>query len=136
MISTLDKKVILVVEDERALSDAIKAKLTKTGFDVVTARAVTQALQYLVEGVAIDAIWLDHYLLGKENGLDLIAQVKEDGSKWKNVPIFVVSNTVSPEKVQSYLRLGANKYYTKSNFKLEEIINDICATLKGICHKD
>ena len=136
MTSTMDKKVILVVEDERALAEAIKAKLTKTGFDVVTARAVTQALQYLIEGVAIDAIWLDHYLLGKENGLDLIAKVKEDGSKWKSVPIFVVSNTVSPDKVQAYLHLGATKYYTKSNFRLDEIIGDICKVLDSVCHQD
>lgn len=124
-------KAVLVVEDERPLAEAIKIKLEKTGFTVVSARSVVQALDYLKDQVHIDAIWLDHYLLGQENGLDLVTQVKEDDSKWKNIPIFVVSNTATAEKVQSYLRLGVNKYYTKSNFRLDDIIKDIEDFLNG-----
>lgn len=125
MDDTLNSKVILVVEDERPLAEAIKTKLVISGCDVVTARTVEQALGYLKESVKIDAVWLDHYLLGKENGLDFVAKIKEDGSQWKEIPIFVVSNTVSPEKVQTYLRLGANKFYTKANYRLDQIIGDI-----------
>lgn len=134
-LSNLEKKTVLVVEDERPLAEAIKTKLVKTGFDVVSARTVVQALQYLEEGVKIDAIWLDHYLLGSENGLDFVTKTKDEKSKWKNIPIFVVSNTVSQDKVQAYLKLGAEKYYTKSNFRLEQIINDICSTLNVKCNK-
>ncbi len=121
---------ILIIEDERPLAEAIKLKLEKNGFSTVSARSVNAALQYLTEGVKIDAIWLDHYLLGKENGLDLVIKMKEDGSKWKKIPIFVVSNTASPDKVAGYLRLGVEKYYTKSDFRLEKIISD----LKGVLH--
>ena len=121
----MEDKTILVVEDERPLADAIKIKLGKSGLTVVTARTVEQALRYLEEEVKIDAIWLDHYLLGQENGLDLVAKIKADDSEYKNLPIFVVSNTASPEKVQAYLRLGVNKYYTKADNRLEQIIGDI-----------
>lgn len=120
-----EQKTILVVEDERPLVEAIRIKLEKSGFAVTTARAVKQALQYLTEGVKVDAIWLDHYLLGQEDGLDLVAKIKEDGSPWKDIPVFVVSNTATADKVQSYLRLGVNKYYTKADFSLELIIKDI-----------
>jgi DNA-binding response OmpR family regulator len=121
----MSKKVILVCEDERPLAEAITKKLEKNGFEVVTSRTVTQALRYLEEGVRIDGIWLDHYLLGKEDGLDLVAKIKEDTSAWKNVPIFVVSNTATAEKVHSYMKLGVKNYYTKADFKLEQIIADI-----------
>jgi len=120
-----EQKNILVVEDERPLAEAIKIKLEKSDFVVTTARTVKQALQYLEEGVKIDVIWLDHYLLGQENGLDLVAKIKEESSSWREIPIFVVSNTATPDKVQSYLRLGVNKYYTKADFRLELIIKDI-----------
>jgi CheY-like chemotaxis protein len=119
------EKSILVVEDEQVLSDVIKTKLEKNGFKVTTARTVEQSLNYLKDGLKIDVIWLDHYLLGQENGLDLVAKIKSDESTWKNIPIFVVSNTASADKVQAYLRLGVSKYYTKSNFRLEDIISDI-----------
>jgi len=127
---TENKKTILVVEDEQALINAIKNKLEISGFNVVTARSVERAVDYLSNVNKIDLVWLDHYLLGKENGLDLVSLMKDVKSKWKKIPIFVVSNTATPEKVNSYLRFGVDKYYTKSDYKLEDIIKDISNVLK------
>lgn len=116
---------ILVIEDERPLSEAIKMKLENNGFTVITARTVEQALNYLEDIENIEAIWLDHYLLGKEDGLDLVSKIKQDGAKWKKLPIFVVSNTATPDKIQSYIRLGISKYYVKAEHRLDGIINEI-----------
>jgi DNA-binding response OmpR family regulator len=78
--STLhERKTILVIEDERPLVKAIEAKLEKSGFDVVTARTVKQGLAYIDEIDSIDAVWLDHYLLGEETGLDFVAEMKRRG---------------------------------------------------------
>lgn len=118
-------KTILVIEDERPLLEAVKAKLEKSGFGVTTARSVEQALNYLEDLERVDAIWLDHYLLGKEDGLDFVIKSKAKDGKWNKIPIFVVSNTASPAKVQSYIRLGINKYYVKAEHRLDEIINDV-----------
>ena len=121
----LNQKNILVVEDERPLLEAIKTKMEKAGFEVTTARTVEQALNYLTDLERVDAIWLDHYLLGKENGLDFVTQLKREGGEWSHIPIFVVSNTASPDKVQSYIRLGVNKYYVKAEHRLDEMIQEI-----------
>ena len=120
----------MVMEDEMPLQEAISKKMEISGFSVVTARSVDQAMHYLEELEKIDVIWLDHYLLGKENGLDFVSKVKGEGSKWKNIPIFVVSNTASPEKVGAYVSLGVHKYYTKADYQLEEIIKDIKSYLE------
>jgi len=120
-----NEKTMLVIEDERPLVEAIKHKLENNGFAVVTARTVEQALNYLEDLKQVDAIWLDHYLLGKEDGLDFVSKIKQDGAKWKNIPIFVISNTASPKNVQSYIRFGVKKYYVKAEHRLDEIINDI-----------
>ncbi len=119
------QKTILVVEDERPLLEAIKIKLEKTGFAVVTSRTVDQTMDYLNEIGTVDAVWLDHYLLGKENGLDFVMKLKANDGRWNKIPIFVVSNTASPDKVQAYITFGVNKYYTKADHRLEEIIADI-----------
>jgi DNA-binding response OmpR family regulator len=125
-------KVILVLEDERPLLEAIKLKLEKNNFEVVTARSVEQAKQYVYELEEVDGIWLDHYLIGKESGLDFVAWCKEDdNTKCKNVPIFVVSNTASSDKVSTYMSLGAKKYFIKSNHRLDEIISEIKESLSG-----
>lgn len=123
--------VALVIEDERPLLEAIRMKLEKNGFDVVGARKVEEAFNHMKDVEKIDAVWLDHYLLGSENGLDFLARIKQEDSKWKNVPIFVVSNTASPEKMQTYLRLGAVKFYIKAEKRLEEIIADIKSFLEN-----
>ncbi|HPS21202.1 MAG TPA: hypothetical protein PLO44_00095 [Candidatus Paceibacterota bacterium] len=60
------KPVILVVEDEMPLLQAIKIKLEKNNFDVVTARTIEQAINYVQDLDRIDGVWLDHYLLGKK----------------------------------------------------------------------
>lgn len=127
----MDKdKIILVVEDEKPLAEAVSAKFKIKGFQVVTARAVEQAKNYVTDLKRIDAIWLDHYLLGKEDGLDFVAWCKgDDNKKFKTIPIFVVSNTASPDKVATYLSLGVKDYYIKANYKLEKIIDDIAEKL-------
>jgi CheY-like chemotaxis protein len=122
------KHTILVIEDERPLQEVIRMKLELNGFSVLTARAIDQALEYMEEVPSVAVIWLDHYLLGKETGIDFVAKLKNH-TKWRSVPIFVVSNTASPDKVQSYLQLGVNKFYTKSDYRLDQIIEAICAAL-------
>ena len=125
-----NNKVVLVLEDEKPLLEAIRIKLEKNNFSVVTARSVEQAKQYFDDLDHVDVIWLDHYLLGKENGLDFIKRFKANGGRWKNIPVFVVSNTEGAKTIQSYVELGISKYYVKSNHRLDEIIDDINASLK------
>lgn len=140
------KKTILVIEDEKPLLDVVHSRLQKKGFGVMTARSVDevfnagieessmgiiavhsiqQALDYLEDLEKVDAIWLDHNLLGKENGFDLVKKIKANGGRWKKVPIFVVSNTEASKTIKSYVDLGVYKYYVKSNHKLDDIIGDI-----------
>lgn len=125
MKPTSQTKTILVIEDERPLVSIIETKLEKAGFDVVSARTIDQGLGYIEDIPTIDAVWLDHYLLGKKTGLDFIAKLKAPESKWNKIPIFVVSNTASEGNVRSYIGLGVSKYFVKAEHRLEEITKDI-----------
>ncbi|MEX0930150.1 MAG: response regulator [Candidatus Paceibacterota bacterium] len=124
-----DTYSILVVEDEKPLLEIIQTKLESNGFEVATARTAEQALDYLESGMEVDVIWLDHYLIGEENGLSFLARIKKEEAKWKGIPVFLVSNTAGAETVQSYLRLGVEKYFTKADNRLDDIVNDIKAFL-------
>lgn len=118
------KRTILVIEDEKQLQEAIRMKLENSGFEVVTARTVEEGLNFMNDLQKIDVVWLDHYLLGKESGLDFVAKVKTHDT-WRNIPVFLVSNTASEDKVKAYLQLGVQKYYTKADYRLDGIIEDI-----------
>jgi DNA-binding response OmpR family regulator len=122
----LDAPHILVLEDDRSLANAIVRKLELEGFIVSSASSAQRAEEILAGADRIDAIWLDHYLLGDEDGLDFLANIRgKVNSPHANVPVYVVSNTASDDKVKSYLRLGAEKYYVKADHSLEEIITSI-----------
>lgn len=122
---------ILVVEDEIPLLDVITRKLENAGLDVVSARSVDQALDYLENMESISAVWLDHYLLGRDDGLVLVAQLKNDDSPYKSIPVFVVSNTASDNKVHQYLSLGIDKYFVKAENALDKIITSILIAIKN-----
>lgn len=123
------QKTILVVEDEQSLLQAVKIKLSQEKYTVSSAKSIETAKGSLASQ-KIDAVWLDHYLMGSGSGLDLVHFMKKKDSPYKNIPIFVVSNSTSPEKERSYLTIGANKFYTKSNFKLAAIVEDITTYLE------
>lgn len=123
------KKTILVVEDEKPLSSAIDKSLTKKGFRVLSANSVERGLVHLKKE-KISAIWLDHYLVGEASGLDLVVMLKDNKSKWKDIPVFVVSNTASPDKVKYYLELGVDRYYTKSDVRLDFLVSEIEKIIK------
>lgn len=116
-----DVPTIMVVEDETLLLQAITKKLKLTGLDVVSCASGQQALDYLnnMENLP-DSIWLDYYLKDM-NGLAFMQTVKEN-AKWAHIPVVVVSNSASPEKVNNMLALGAKKYILKAEFRLDEII--------------
>ena len=94
------------------------------GFDPIVVATVEDGIKQLQNLKEVDVIWLDHYLLGTENGLDFVVQLKNH-PEWKEIPIFVVSNTASTTNIRSYIQLGVSNYYTKADYDINQIINDI-----------
>ncbi len=121
-----DKKqrTILVLEDERQLAKAVREAFIERGFDPIVVSTVDDGIKQLENLKTVDVIWLDHYLLGTGNGLDFVVQLKNH-AEWKNIPIFVVSNTASTTNIRSYIQLGVSNYYTKADYDITQIINDI-----------
>lgn len=112
---------IMVVEDETLLLQAITKKLKISGMDVLSCASGQQAIDYLDNLDELpDAVWLDYYLKDM-NGLAFMEQLK-DNPKWQHIPVIVVSNSASPDKVSNMLALGARKYILKAEYRLDEII--------------
>jgi len=58
------------------------------------------------------------------NGLAFMQELKQN-EKWIGIPVIVVSNSASPDKVNNMLALGAKKYILKAEYRLDEIISMI-----------
>lgn len=117
------KPILLVVEDELPLLQAILHKASGIGFDVVTARSVDEAIHYLTDLATIDAIWVDHFLPAKE-GIELLRHLRRD-SRWNATPVFLVTNVIEADIVNEYIKLGISGYYTKMLMSLDDIVTKI-----------
>lgn len=125
------KPLVLVVEDEVLLLEAISKKLQLNNINVVGASSCEQAIDYLKDlSKKPDAIWLDYYL-GDLNGVDFMQELNKN-KEWMEIPVLVVSNSASPEKVQKMLSLGVKKYMIKAEHRLDELVEEIKKFIKEI----
>jgi DNA-binding response OmpR family regulator len=116
-----DHPTIMVIEDETLLLQAITKKLKLSDMDVLSCASGQQGIDYLKNLDRLpDAVWLDYYLKDM-NGLAFMQELKANPA-WANIPVLVVSNSASPDKVSNMLALGAKKYILKAEYRLDEII--------------
>ena len=118
------KHTILILEDERQLAKAVREAFLGRGFEPIVVATVADGFKELKSHKSVDVIWLDHYLLGSGNGLDFVVELKSH-PEWRGIPIFVVSNNASSTNIRSYIQLGVSNYYTKADYDIEQIMNDI-----------
>lgn len=115
------KPIVMAVEDEPLLLKAIAKKLESSNITAIWCLTGEQAFDYLQTNEELpDAIWLDFYLTDMEG--DLFMKKLKANKKWANIPVIVVSNTASPDKVKTMLALGAKKYLVKAEHRLDEIV--------------
>ena len=120
-------KKILIVEDEKILSEMYKFKLGKEGFEVIGAMEVDEAID-LGKKNRPDLVVLD-ILLPKENGINYLIKIKDIG-ELKSVPVLVLSNFDDNETRARAFELGAKDYLIKSNHDPKEIVEKIRELLK------
>ena len=70
MAISMSVPVLLVIEDELPLLEAIVVKARQNGFEVVSGRSVAEGIEMLKSISSVDAVWVDHFLpdqIGLEN---------------------------------------------------------------------
>ncbi|MCT6893295.1 MAG: response regulator YycF [Bombilactobacillus mellifer] len=116
-------KKILVVDDEKPITDIIKFNLNKEGFDVITAFDGEEALTK-TEEESPDLILLD-LMLPKIDGLEVARQIR----KSKNTPIIIISAKDDEIDKILGLEMGADDYVTKP-FSNRELVARVKANLR------
>lgn len=108
-------KKILIVDDEKPISDIIKFNMTREGYEVVTAFDGREALSMFVAELP-DIVILD-LMLPEIDGLEVAKTIR----KTSNVPIIMLSAKDSEFDKVIGLEIGADDYVTKpfSNRELQ-----------------
>ena len=115
------KRKILLVEDSKSVSEALKAVLEAEGKLVFLARDGVTGLA-LARREKPDLILLD-LLLPKLNGYEVCAALKRDNST-RHIPVLVISTMDSAESVEKAKICGA-KNFMKKPYNLEDLLLEI-----------
>ncbi|MGM9551058.1 MAG: response regulator [Clostridia bacterium] len=120
----MNTKKVLVVDDEKPISDILKFNLSKSGYEVLCAYDGEEGLRLALDE-NVDLILLD-VMLPKLEGFEVLKMVRE---KKKNVPILML--TAREEEVDKILGLewGADDYITKP-FSMRELLARVKANLR------
>lgn len=121
----MNQKKILVIEDEKTISDIVKFNLTKEGYIVETAFDGEEGLQKTYS-MSPDLILLD-IMLPKIDGFQVCKKIRES----LNTPVIML--TAKEEEVDKVLglELGADDYITKP-FGMRELIARVKANMRRI----
>ena len=114
---------LLVVEDDRAILEAVAYNLERQGHEVVRAEDGVSALE-LSRTIDPDLIVLD-LMLPRMSGLDVCRVVREE----RPVPIVVLTARDTEADTVAGLDLGADDYITKP-FSMRELLARIGALLR------
>lgn len=119
----VNKKTVLVVDDEQPIVDILKYNLEKEGFDVLTANNGEAAVNSARTNNP-DLILLD-IMLPKMDGFEVCRAIRESS----NVPIIMI--TARDEEVDKVLglELGADDYITKP-FSVREMMARVKANMR------
>ena len=125
MSTAAQRRVILVVEDEPTLADAVVARLAAAGFDTVHAADGPAA----VEAARIhlpDALVLDVMLPGFD-GLEVCRRVQAE----RPTPVLMLTARDAESDLLAGLGSGADDYLTKP-FSMRELIARVQALLRRV----
>jgi len=127
----MEKKKILVVEDDSVLRDVLIAKLSKTGYFVSGAEDGEVAMDAMRKDKP-DLILLD-ILMPKKDGMQVMEEMNKD-ENLKGIPIVIVSNSGQPIEIERAKQLGARDFLIKAVFEPNEVLEkvDIILGKRGV----
>ncbi|MDD4899443.1 MAG: response regulator [Candidatus Omnitrophica bacterium] len=112
---------ILVVDDDKDIVDSLHSKLTREGYQVVSAFDGEEALVRVKEDNP-DVILLD-LMLPKLNGFDVLKETRERfKDKWR--PIIIISANLELDALKKCYDMEADHYLTKP-VTMEKILQGI-----------
>jgi two-component system response regulator VicR len=119
----MNLKKVLIIEDEKPISDIIKFNLEKDGFEVEVAYDGEEGLRK-IQNIHPDLVLLD-VMLPKMDGFEVLKRTRESSQ----VPVLML--TAKEEEVDKVLglELGADDYITKP-FGMRELIARIKANIR------
>lgn len=115
-------KKILIVEDEKILSELLNRKLSELGYEVKVVEDGEEGLRAIKE-MRPDLVLLD-IVMPKKNGFEVMEEVRAD-QDIKETKIIIISNSGQPVEIDKARKLGAVDWLIKTEFDPQEVIEKV-----------
>lgn len=126
-MATQTKQTILIVEDEIAILNALRDKLTREGFAILEAKNGEEGLEIALR-IHPDLILLD-IIMPVMDGLTMLSRLRED--PWgKDAKVIILTNLSESAKVSEVMAKESFDYLVKSDWKLEEVVKKVQERVK------
>ena len=114
--------LILIAEDESALSGVLKSKLARHGFVVETAADGVEALEKM-RLIKPQLVLLD-LIMPNKNGFQVLEEAKAD-PEIKDIKVVVFSNLNQSEDRERAKKMGALDFLVKSDLGINEVVGRV-----------
>jgi CheY-like chemotaxis protein len=126
--TNMDKKIILVVEDDDSLREALNKKLLSEGFVVFEAKNGEEGLEISLREHP-DLILAD-ILMPRMDGLEMLKKIQED--EWgKTVRFIILTNINDAEEISKAMNLvpmnnkESFEYFVKSDIQIADVVDKV-----------
>ncbi len=122
------RHIILIIEDEVSLRNALRDKFSREGFFVISANdgetGLSTALKEQPHVILLDVV------MPKMDGISMLKKLRLENEWGKNVPVILLTNLgADDEKVMKEIKEDKSAYYlVKSDWP----INDLIAKIREI----
>ncbi|MFH0805006.1 MAG: response regulator [Patescibacteria group bacterium] len=124
------KGKIVIIEDERILSEVLSKKLETEGYQVYTAEDGELGLQ-VIEQFKPDVVLLD-IVMPKMNGYEVLGVLYEKFGREKMPPVIIISNSGQPVEIERARDLGAKDFIIKAQFTPDEVVGKVAKLLGSL----
>ncbi len=117
-------KKLLIVEDEKMLSEMYAERFAYEGFEILLAEDGEKGVEMALEEKP-DLIILD-ILLPRKEGVDVLKEVRESGGWGSSVPIIMLTNLDCNDYIlEAIEKYSPSYYFIKSNIELKEVVKKV-----------
>jgi DNA-binding response OmpR family regulator len=120
------EKNIFIIEDDASLAGAMQARFNLNGFSAelnLGSEEDIEALINEIKKVDADIVILD-LILPKLDGFEIIKAIRAD-EEISDIYIFIFTDVSDEDSKARGLRLGANQYFIKEDFSVEEFAEKV-----------
>jgi DNA-binding response OmpR family regulator len=121
----MQKKTVLIVEDNEDLLNSYEETLNREGYNTFKALDGYQALDIMAKNVgSIDLILLD-LMMPNVDGLEVLRTMKDNEEKYGTVPVVILTNMTSENVIKEAFSLGATSYLVKTDLDYNGLVKEI-----------